>query len=578
MKFASAKLLLLSVFFFLVQCSSHYAPDCDLYNSDQTPTEEQLTEQARQAWDVLKVKRKESLWPQATKNYNKAVYALAEKLLCDKMHSGSIEFREHPFVIHRSYNRSLNDNHLYENIILADKVDLDILEESVTIPGVGVPLVAQLKKDEAQSQQSQINDSAGIHTVTAILDFDNKENGKPVLKLVPRYQNEFIRIGKQKQNLAANFSAPIAYLWKQTHVDDKKLLGLFRPSETVDTMGLFFHEAYDPNKIPVIFTHGLQSSPETFSNLSNRLVASPEIRKNYQFWYFGYPTGISWVISSDAFRKAIHDARNKFDPKRKDKSFDQMILIGHSMGGLVTRFSMSENSWGVIRYTLKKKEQKRLQKQGIHYFSSIAPGSDTDKMLERINFQPLSYPKRVVFLATPHKGSDFANNWIARLGIALIKLPQNILEETYSIVTLNKNIFAYPEELLGGMSSISQLSPDNAMILGLNDLRISPKIPAHSVIGDRGHGDTPDSSDGFVKYKSSHLDWSVSEKIVPASHSVQDNPQTAEEIHRILFEHLKAQRGRQAFRFPEGRPIPAICLPTDGNEDSEKHFFSRQDF
>lgn len=578
MKFTPLKLLVFPLLLFVVQCSSPYSPDCDLYNSPQSPTEEQLTEQARQAWNVLSDKRKESMWLQATQNYNKAVYSLTEKLLCDEEHSSGIEFQNHPFTIHRSYNRSLGDNRLYEKVIPADRVDLDILEESVIIPGVGVPLVAQLKKDEALSLQSQINDSSGIHTVTAVLDFDNKENGKPILKLIPRYQNEFIRIGKQKQNLAANFSAPIAYLWKQSHVDDKKLLGLFRPSETVDTMGLFFQEAYDPNKIPVIFTHGLQSSPETFSNLSNRLMASPEIRRNYQFWYFGYPTGVSWVVSSEAFRKAIHDARNKFDPKRKDKSFDQMILIGHSMGGLVTRFSMSEQSWGVIRYTLKKKEQKRLQELGNHYFASIAPGGDTEKMLNRINFQPLSYPKRIVFLATPHKGSDFANNWIARLGIALIKLPQNILEETYSIVTLNKNIFAYPEELLDGMSSISQLSPDNAMIRGLNDLHISPKIPAHSVIGDRGRGDTPDSSDGFVKYKSSHLDWSVSEKIVPASHSVQDNPQTAEEVHRILFEHLKAQRGKQAFRFPEGRPIPAVCLPTDGSEDPDKHFITRQDF
>lgn len=574
------RFLLLLGSFLLMQCSSKYEPDCAPYQKEGSFYEYRMLEQAQQCWTILKDKKKESQWLQATQEYNKAVAALADVMQCENDANGKVDFGNHAFEISHGYGDRVGDERLYQTCVQADKVNLDILKECVTIPGVGVPVVGRLVREAGQNLQSQINDISGVHTVTVILDFDRKKHGKPVLRLIPRLENEFVNIGKQRHNLAANFSAPLAYLWEQSKVDDKKLLGFFRPSKAIDTMGLFFMEAYDPDKIPIIFTHGLESSPETFSNLSNRLLASPEIRKNYQFWYFGYPTGVSWVVSSDAFRKAITNAREKFDPQHKSKNFDQMVLVSHSMGGLISRYSMSENPWGIIRYALKPSEQEKLAQQGPRYIESIYHTADSGKKIDEfgstLNFNPLPYPKRVVFLATPHKGSDFADNWIARLGIALISLPQNLLEQTYDIVTLNNHIFSYPEEILNGMSSISQLSPGNFMIKGLNDLKIPAKVPAHSIIGDRGKGNTPDSSDGFVKYKSSHLDWSVSEKIVPSDHSVQDNPETAVEMQRILHEHLKVHRGRNAFRFPQGMPIKAVVHSTNGDESEELHLVTEQ--
>jgi hypothetical protein len=58
------------------------------------------------------------------------------------------------------------------------------------------------------------------------------------------------------------------------------------------------------------------------------------------------------------------------------------------------------------------------------------------------------------------------------------------------------------------------------------------------VIGDRGRGDTPNSSDGIVPYSSSHLDGVESECIVPSNHSVQACLPAAEETKRILKKHL----------------------------------------
>jgi len=64
--------------------------------------------------------------------------------------------------------------------------------------------------------------------------------------------------------------------------------------------------------------------------------------------------------------------------------------------------------------------------------------------------------------------------------------------------------------------------------------------PYHSIIGDRGKGDTPNSTDGVVPYWSSHLDGAKSELIVPGPHGSQNLPQTIAELDRILRLHLRA--------------------------------------
>jgi hypothetical protein len=92
-------------------------------------------------------------------------------------------------------------------------------------------------------------------------------------------------------------------------------------------------------------------------------------------------------------------------------------------------------------------------------------------------------------------------------------------------------------------NSIDTLSPRNRFVREMNKFPISPEVPYHSIIGDRGRGDTPNSSDGVVAYWSSHLDGAQSEKIVPSNHSSPLNPEAIAEVKRILLLHLKSQGG-----------------------------------
>src|SRR4030095_3245904 len=82
--------------------------------------------------------------------------------------------------------------------------------------------------------------------------------------------------------------------------------------------------------------------------------------------------------------------------------------------------------------------------------------------------------------------------------------------------------------------SIATLDPDNDFVRAINTVPITKGIPYHSIIGDRGRGDSPNSSDGVVPYWSSHLDGAKSEFIAPCGHGSPLNPQAIAEVHRIL--------------------------------------------
>ena len=153
-------------------------------------------------------------------------------------------------------------------------------------------------------------------------------------------------------------------------------------------------------------------------------------------------------------------------------------------------------------------------------------------------FRPIK-AARVVYLATPHQGAPMAQYSITRWLMGLVELPQAIVQEVFNIATLQQDMLLFePSKLTEWFTSGDQLSPEGYSIQGLKGLTVR-NVPTHSVIGDRGRGDTPDSSDGVVPYWSSHISWG-SEKIVPGDHSVQDVPETAEELKRILKEHLRA--------------------------------------
>ena len=91
-------------------------------------------------------------------------------------------------------------------------------------------------------------------------------------------------------------------------------------------------------------------------------------------------------------------------------------------------------------------------------------------------------------------------------------------------------------------NSVDTLEPNDRFVQAVDKLPIAPGIPYNSIMGDRGRGDTPKSSDGIVPYWSSHLDGAQSELIVNSGHDAEYNPQAIREVERILKLNLASSR------------------------------------
>ena len=572
----TVSILLLGLAISLSGCSLHQRQEMEYahYQDDAAAIRE-----AYAAWLILSSPNRSREWPEARKKYNACIRELAAHLKEAKRKGGMDEEKRLSltFVIEKSpYARDSNP-WFYEAIFMSDEVDPTFrLRESVTVEGMGIPLAGLAPRGGSRPHANVLKDNGNVHTLTAILDFDRMVDGKPTLRTIPRLMNEHIFIGKNKvrQPLAANFSVPIALFWKLSDADGTELLGAFRPKKAINTMGLYFSEPYDPRKIPVVFTHGLMSGPATFANLTNRLLVDPVIRENYQFWFFGYPSGLAWTIPASRQRQALKELMQEYNPRGTSREMNNIVMVGHSMGGLITRFNNSTKPWtlmkGVFELSPETFEGMTLE----NWKKGMAPLHYDEQTLERLQnnfiFSPPQGVTRIVYMATPHRGSTFADNWIGRLGQRLIDLPSDMLEEVTRIATLSRGMFLLnPLQLKDELTSIRQLSPNSSLVKYMSELRGSPNVPVHSIIGDRGRNATPNSSDGVVKYHSSHLDWSASEKIVPSGHSVQDDPASAVELRRILREHLVKVKGRKTLEEADAKaatpvwqanPSPPIIL------------------
>ncbi len=508
-------------------------------------TDAELVEQARRQWYVMADPSRQAEWGAAIAAYNSALDLLIRRVRYDYFGANMSHVRPetYGFTIAGDAEKIFHMPDVYRDMVPARDIDLDDLKERYTVPGVGVPLAGVVQADKARrlSVVRVIKDKENVHTVTAVLTFpkDPKSRELPSMHFYLRLNREDVPIGRYRYGLAADFSAPIALYWKMTDVARFRLLGLFRPQKAVTVRGLSFNEPYDSRKIPVVLAHGLMSSPNTFANMVNRLLKDSEIRKRYQFWYFGYPTGIPWMLSAAEYRRALREVRDELDPRRRDANWDKMVVVGHSMGGLLTRYNLSLEPWLLLKGLVSSDGEKLYFNK--KYIDEPLPVQSFEAFRHSFYFRPLEEPSRAIFLATPHRGAPFADSWISAIGSAIIHLPGNLVEEAVKIVTLQDDMFLLrTPDMIRNFTSIRQLSPKSLSIRNLSNVPLRD-IPVHSIIGDRGRHNTPCSSDGIVPYWSSHLGWSRSEKIVPHDHSVQDDPATAEEVARILKLHLKAK-------------------------------------
>ena len=379
--------------------------------------------------------------------------------------------------------------------------------------GLGAPVVAKRVADQAHELAATPH---FYYTATAVARF---EGSRCVISIDQPMEHQTVRLGGHSYPLAADYTAPLAMMLVEMKPKELGLPRLLRPAEFADTSRISRLQPYDPNKTVVLLVHGLNSSPATWFPMINHLRKNREVRENYQFWLVSYPSGYPYSYSAAILRKELDQAEKQYPLRKK------MVVIGHSMGGCVSHLLITDSKrriWDQMFTVPPEKMELSPDHQHILTESTI--------------FASRPEIGRVIFISTPHRGSELAEDWVGGLFKRLVKLPATLVslgteEARYKKVEPgSKHLDRYPD-------SIDTLDPENDFVKAVNSLPMVSHVPYHTIAGDRGRGDSPHSSDGVVAYWSSHQDRAKSELIVPSHHNAHQTQEAVVEVERILKEH-----------------------------------------
>jgi pimeloyl-ACP methyl ester carboxylesterase len=419
----------------------------------------------------------------------------------------------------------------FEKFLPADQYLVRGVSVRNRVAGVGLPLIAvRGNAGERVSGGQAAAVTALLKVQGGLADF----NAGTALATLELYSTQDTRNIKTKDGfeipLESDLTTPMAYMLEGSELFDLGLMSFLgrEPNKIPD--GLYLMEPYRRGKIPVVFVHGTASNPVWWVEMFNTLRFDPLVREKYQFWYFVYTSNKAVVSSASELRDALRDKVTEIDPQGEDLTLQQMVVVGHSQGGLLTKYTVVDTGESLVR-ALTGKDLDTLQ----------MPEESKARVRHLLVLKPLPFVKKVIFLSTPHRGSFRSKGWNRNLFRWLVTLPAAMVQnslEYYDYMTDDV------KKLMGGkktfFTSADGMAPDNPLIRALAEIPLASGVQGHSIIAVKTDGDPKLGNDGVVEYSSAHLDGMASELIVNSGHSSQLNPLAIDEVRRILVEELAA--------------------------------------
>lgn len=447
------------------------------------------------------------------------------------------------FDIRVGHRDTLWDPGYFDELLPAESIVIEGLSTRHRSPGLGAALVALRENRRLDSIEKYYPPEGIIYPASAVLRFDvdpfDADFDAPpgrraaVLELYNPWETIEIEVADEHVPLAADLTAPYALLMDRADLGRLAITGMLRAEKALGREGLFLHEPYDPDKIPVLMVHGLRSSPQAWMELTNEIQGDPELRLAYQIWHYSYPTTLPYLYSGFRLRRELHRLRARLDPEDVDPASRSMVVVAHSMGGLLAKSLVTRSERRIWDTVMSIPPQELAGRPDY-----------VDAMRSMFLFEPEPYIDRVVFISTPHRGAAMADTLPGKLSSALVRLPQEFRDMIDHLTAHNEAAIRpemRPMLLHGSPTSIRALSPSHPLLQALAGIRIDDRVAVHTILGDRGLStDDPEQiSDGFVTYESAHLDEAVSELLVPSRHNAYSDPLAIREVLRILRLHLE---------------------------------------
>jgi pimeloyl-ACP methyl ester carboxylesterase len=391
--------------------------------------------------------------------------------------------------------------------------------------GFGVPLAVVSPRCEDGPRCALFPPEGVFRSATAWIEAGGAGE-PPVLVLADPLRNPAVAVNGASLPLAMDTSAPLASGAQRTKLPRIAVWGLLGGDEVGRRAGVYLLEDYDPNKRPLVMIHGLGSSPLIWARLSNAIWGDADLRARYQVWHVVYQTNAPLLVERLRVKRYLDAAWQALDPEHDDAARNGIVLVGHSLGGVIARMLCVDSGTRLWDAAFLAPPDR------VH-----ASAADIEALQAVFLFDAYPGVTRAIFIAAPHRGSPRAANWFGRLMRVVVGKRTREIQALQRIA--REDPASVRPELLpsyrdGALNSITTLQVAQPVRAAGEKLMPRADIPYHTIAGALPRSDP--KGDGVVPLDSARLDGAQSTLVLPADHYLYDNPDAIAEVLRILRE------------------------------------------
>ena len=349
--------------------------------------------------------------------------------------------------------------------------------------------------------------------------------GTPHLMMTDPFLHPTIEAAGHDIALASDVTAPYAAVFdKSGGIGRDAIWNLLGGTQATAIQGLYLLEDFDPNKTPIIMLHGLGRSPLIWGRLTNMILGTPDLRARYQVWHVVFPTSTPILLDRHRVAGFLDHGWSVLDPSGKAPARQNVVLIGHSLGGVISRLLAADSNEVVWNAVFDEP-------------AAALTGSPADIATVDSLFHFNAYPGigREIFLAAPHRGSPTADDFIGHLAVHLVRVQAPELDALLRVTEANRphvSAALYADYQKEGLSSISTLRSDQPVSRASQALMPVAGVRYYTFAGHLPGTHPP--GDGFVPLESAILAGAESTTVVNDGHQLYLNDEVLAKIVAIL--------------------------------------------
>ena len=419
-----------------------------------------------------------------------------------------------------------------ERLDIAIDLRISGLSHRFVNSGLGVPVVASWKnpREARRTVEDHYLPEHVVAAGTAVLHPGGEGRRAALTLHDPFEEPQVASTGGRSLPLAGDRTAALA----SQAARDRSLRGAAFGGAVTSNLRRFEERLallrpHRPGRIPVVFVHGLASSPLIWAETVNELGNDASLNERFEFWFFLYASGEPIPLSASKLREALAAARSDFDPVGIDPTLHRMVVVGHSQGGLLSK-------------TLAQDSGLTLWNEVFHVpHPATRLAAETQARLDRaLLYRRDAGVHRLVFVGTPHRGSPVADQPLIR-GLSGVARPESNVARHAREVQAAYGRDSVEGGLRGSILGLGNLRTDSPILAGLNKIPYDPSVPRHTIALQLDRFN-PRDGDGLVPYASAHMETAVSEVIVPGFHLDINQPGVTDELRRLLRLHWEEER------------------------------------